>query len=311
MFTMPVLGKFSNRGNDKAAFEFKGNSRRATSFFPGEELAGSKSRLTLSKSGPLLPQLLRIESQQLSGCIKIESAHHKSRAALLVERGRGIACVYGSKATPDQIFGRDAYERILLDIASPSAVVRSYELTADVVSAAASMFHGGIFNATKTGAPLVSFDLCMELITKSDGPGAIVVLDQSSAPVCILYVSGGKIMAVNSLNPSIKNAQSVRNYLTRNPGAKVMANSMSFEHYCAISDFSFALLRLDAAYTVTSATEARGRQAAQLVQVSKIKPVVVPSYTPVDRFVKGQRRNMAATFNGIQALNHPYRIDPA
>lgn len=64
-----------------------------------------------------------------------------------------IACVYGGKANPEQIFGMQAYSAMMSEISSVNSKVVSYALDDKVALSAASMFHGQVFNASANGMP--------------------------------------------------------------------------------------------------------------------------------------------------------------
>ncbi len=112
-----------------SAQKFEGSSRRAINYFPSIGLSPkSKDKLAFSNEQPILPQLIGIEAAKLSGCIKMESRRFKSRAAVLIYKGQVIACVYGSKAHPEQVFGTDGYVAMMSEISSVHSDVSSYVL---------------------------------------------------------------------------------------------------------------------------------------------------------------------------------------
>ena len=109
------------------AQKFEGTSRRAINYFPSSSLSPkSKVKLAFSNEKPILPQLISIEAAKVSGCIKMESERFKSRAAVLIYKGRVIACVYGSKAHPEQLFGTAGYVAMMSEISSVHSDVSSY-----------------------------------------------------------------------------------------------------------------------------------------------------------------------------------------
>lgn len=289
----------------RGAKEFQGTSRRAINFFPGRGLSPkTRANLTLSNKQPILPQLISIEAQKLSGCIKMESNRFKSRSAALIYRGRVIACVYGSKARPEQVFGPEAYSLMMSEISSVNSEVTSYALTEEVVLSAASMFHGGVFNASPDQDNMESLSGCMQFIHDLAAPGSIAVADQGGNPVCFLYLSGGSLLGINSLNSAVKekDMRSVRQYLQKNAQSQIMANSMVTEN-TSIDRLTFSMLGKSAQRPpapegagrtgVCSVTElAAVRDAANLVGTYSVRPVEAPREVRSDRFIS--QRDLSA-----------------
>lgn len=236
--------KIKQLARGKRQPQFEGTSRRAINYFPGRSLSpDSWITLSLSNRQPLLPQLINIEAEKLSGCVKLESHRFKSRSAILIYRGRVIACIYGSKKVPEQMFGPEAYANIMSEISSVHTEVSSYVLNDDMVLSAASMFHGGIFNAAHNDDPVRALSHSMQFIEDLAAPGSIAVTDDGGQPVCLLYVSGGALLGINSLNSKVaeKDIRSLWQYLQKNPESRVLANSIVTENSSVVG-LTFSLL---------------------------------------------------------------------
>ncbi len=287
------------------AQKFEGSSRRAINYFPSSGLSPkSKVKLDFSNELPVLPQLISIEAAKLSGCIKMESKRFKSRAAVLIYKGQVIACVYGSKAHPEQLFGADGYVAMMSEISSVHSDVSSYILDEKVVLSAASMFHGEVFDTAPEQEPKLSLSGCMKFIEELSAPGSIAVADNSGQPVCLLYLSGGSLLGINSLHSSVreKDIRSVWQYLKNNPQSKILANSFAPEDD-SVNVFTFSMLSQSAQRPaaqsrvgVCSVTElAAVRNAANLanlVGAYSVKPVDAAREVRSDRFIS--QRNLSA-----------------
>lgn len=284
------------------AQKFEGTSRRAINYFPSSSLSPkSKVKLAFSNEKPILPQLISIEAAKVSGCIKMESERFKSRAAVLIYKGRVIACVYGSKAHPEQLFGTAGYVAMMSEISSVHSDVSSYALDEKVVLSAASMFHGEVFNASPEQDPKLSLSSCMKFIEELSASGSIAVADNSGRAVCLLYLSGSSLLGINSLHSSVreKDIRSIWQYLKNNPQAKIMANSFAPEDD-SVNAFTFSMLSQSAqrptaqsSAGVCSVTElAAVRNAANLVGVYSVKPVEPVKEVRSDRFIS--QRNLSA-----------------
>jgi hypothetical protein len=287
------------------AQKFEGSSRRAINYFPGSGLSPkSKGKLDFSNEQPILPQLVSIEAAKLSGCIKMESRRFKSRAAVLIYKGQVIACVYGSKAHPEQVFGTDGYVAMMSEISSVHSDVSSYVLDEKMVLSAASMFHGEVFNTSPEQDSKLSLSGCMKLIEELSSPGSIAVADNSGRAVCLLYLSGSSLLGINSLHSAVseKDIRSIWQYLKNNPQAKIMANSFAPEDD-SIDVITFSMLSQSAQRPaaqsragVCSVTElAAVRNAANLanlVGAYSVKPVDAAREVRSDRFIS--QRNLSA-----------------
>ncbi len=285
----------------RSAQEFQGTSRRAVNFLPGENLSPkSRANLSLSNKQPILPQLINIEAQKLSGCIKMESSRYKSRSAALLYKGRVIAAVYGSKSRPEQVFGQEAYGLMMSEISSVNSEVSSYILADDLVESAAAMFHGGVFNPAPAEDKLESLSGCMQFIHDLAAPGSIAVVDEEGHPVCFLYLSGGSLLGINSLNSLVKDKdiRSLKQYIQKHQ-SEILANSMVTAS-SSIDALSFSLLGQSAAGSrpqsrlgVCSVSELNAvREAANLVGVYSFKPTEAARAVRSDRFIS--RRDLSA-----------------
>jgi hypothetical protein len=122
--------------------DYSGINRRAVSLFPGESFAEGSTHFELTNKSTVRQQLLNVEAQHVTCCVKIDSPKFKSRSALLIVQGRVLACVYGSLRVPEQVFGKDAYQQLMSEITHMGNVFDSYLLNDRLVLAAGSMFHG-------------------------------------------------------------------------------------------------------------------------------------------------------------------------
>lgn len=293
---LPVRQKHLSLISNNAQ-QFDGSSRRAISYFPGSGLSPkSKLKLSLNNEQPILPQLLKIEAAKLSGCVKMESSRYKSRSAALLYRGRVIACVYGSKANPEQIFGMQAYSAMMSEISSVNSKVVSYALDDKVVLSAASMFHGQVFNASAGKDAKVSLKSCLQFIEDNVAPGSVAVADQSGKPVCFLYLSGGSLLGINSLNSSVneKDIRSVLQYLNKSPQSRIMSNSFAPEQdFESALTFSMLGQSNHSSASVCSDTElAALRNSAKLAGTYSLRPIEAPQEVRLDRFIN--QRDLAA-----------------
>ncbi len=116
------------------------HSHRALDFLPLQRSA--QRELPLARGTGIERQLAQLEAQSVSCCVKVESQTLQSRAAILLLRGKVLACMYGHKQLQQYLFGCQAYEFVMRDITHIDNKFDCYELAEPLVLAAGSMFHG-------------------------------------------------------------------------------------------------------------------------------------------------------------------------
>lgn len=260
--------------------------KRAVNYFPSQSLSSkAKTPLTISQNLPLLPQLINIEAQKLSGCIKTESSRFKSRSALLLYKGQVIASVYGSKKNPEQLFGSEAYNMILNELGSVHVDLSSYILQDEVVLSAASMFHGQVFYPKQNDNAVAALSECLDYIDSFAGPASIAVVDKEGNAVCLVYVFGNGVLGINSLNTSVseKDINSLWQYLKKNPESQIMANSITADNV-SILGLTFSLLGHNRKHSVPCAALC-DPEVANLVSKYSFKPTDRAPGVQVDRFI--------------------------
>ena len=297
---------------------------RAIAYFPQSAPKGDGD-FTLNKQQSLISQLLRIESQHLTGCIKMQSERLQSRAAVLIIHGRVFGCVYGSRRIQNQIFGAEALSYMLADVPARDTIIESFAMAPELALAAAAMFHGGKFKASHSGEPVKALQLCLDLLAKTEGPGSIVVLDDDQKPAMVLYADLGDLIGVNCLGRektalgAVKDKKSLMQYLTANPQSNLLVNSLAFTHYDR-KDMTFSLTRLSkpsmpvfdrcAQAQKIEPEEKNLEEIDRLIAAQMIQPTEKPKPSTLGLFLSS-RRNIATKLNLGIAHSHPYRIDPA
>ena len=303
-----------NRKRNPFYEQYGGINRRAVSLFPGEGFADTSSHLSLTNKTTVRQQLLNIEAQHLTCCVKIDSPKHKSRSALLIVRGRVLACVYGSTKIPQQLFGKKAYEKLMTEITHVGNIFDSYVLPEELVLAAGSMFHGEVFKATRDRSAVAALKFVIEQFEQCETPGSIALVDDTDSPICLLYFSDREIIGIYSFLDEIKmhDLNTLVHYLKDNPGTHVLASMLNFAHYNLLKDLTFSLSGLNSDEPVRQMDRITKTQidAANLILLKTVKPRDRPEQVRSDRFISAGR-NMAPRLNHSIQINNPYRIDPS
>lgn len=230
------LRKYAGRN----APSYKGNNRRALSLLP-QPMIGSDVLVKGAVINVRSNVLLSLEANQKSGCLIVRSEKNKSRAGILMYRGRILGCMRGKKGTRDYAFGNQAYERTLEDLAN-TGKTDIYGLKDEVVAAAGALFHGEMHEHSTKPAKK-SFEEEFNNLVKSKLPGCIVITDKPATATCIVYVFSGQIVGIYSrkegwLKPKI---DVVRKFISSCKNPRVQSCSMPSPETDAFKQYSFSL----------------------------------------------------------------------
>lgn len=219
-----------------------GVSRRAINMLPS---AAPGQREILHTTGLKYHQLLvTLEGNKRTGVVKVVNPKRRSRAAILMYRGRVIGCVYGRKGLDGQVMQGDAHNATLADLATTGNLVDAYQLSEEIVLASASLFHGDVLEVPKTGDAISQFQAALSEISKTQKPGCIVVNSSDSEMKSMVYVSKGQIQGVfcaqkGWVEPTAESAHKIiRN---AKQAVEISASILCIENVETVDSMSFSL----------------------------------------------------------------------
>lgn len=223
-----------------------GVNRRAIGLLP---LPESRDQHKIARSEALRYKqlLLTIEARQSSCCLRIIATNRKARSAILIYKGRVIGCLHGSKDIGQQIFGEEAHRQAMDDLAHPENIVDAYLLNDEIVLAAASLFHGHVLKISPAVPAAQSYASAIQNLVSSNSVGCVVISNQESCAVCMVYVFAGRIVGVYSfadgwLSPTLQAGLEKINALS---GAKIMASALTAKNECEAVRLTFSLTGLN------------------------------------------------------------------
>jgi hypothetical protein len=236
------LQQYAKREEAPSQTPYKGSNRRAVAMIPGPALRETQA-IPLSDQSRYRQLLLSLEANQSSCCLRISSPRNKSRAAVLIFRGRVLGCIYGSRKFGDQLFSEEAYQHILGDITERDNFIDAYILNEEIVLAAGSLFHGEVFNVDLAAKAEDIFEAAYHSVVQSAMPGCIVVNDGNNLPVCIVYIFGGRIVGIFShVDGWLNNKyETGLKYVLKTRGAKVSASTLAASNTQEVHDITFSL----------------------------------------------------------------------
>ena len=190
--------------------------------------------------------LISIEAKQSTCCIRVISEASKSRAAILVFRGRVLGCLYGSKSEDGQFFGEEAHQRAMSDLAKPDNIIDTYLLSEELVLAGGALFHGTPVDHVEGSAHEV-FESAATHLMHSNSPGCIVVNSDNNETLCMVYIFRGHISGVYSFSEGWVNAtyETALEYVLQSPNCRVMASALAATNIAEVENMTFSLTGLN------------------------------------------------------------------
>ncbi len=128
-------------------------------------------------------------------CIRISSNKQKSRATMILFRGRVLSCVYGKRGVDHYTFGQAAFASAQIDLLQQQAEFSVHALSEETALASAAFFEGHQQEQPKSAQVQDFFEKSSEQINSRKAPGCFVVRDNAKNANSVVYFYGGKIIA--------------------------------------------------------------------------------------------------------------------
>lgn len=189
--------------------------------------------------------LVSIEAKQSTCCIRVISEASKSRAAILVFRGRVLGCLYGSKFEEGQLFGEEAHQRAMSELAKPDNIIDTYLLSEELVLAGGALFHGHQVE-TPGGSPEQVFESAVTHLMHSNAPGCVVINSENNEALCMVYIFKGHIIGVYSFSAGwvLSTYEAALEYVLQSANAQVMASALAARNIKEVEGMTFSLTGL-------------------------------------------------------------------
>ncbi len=289
----------------------RGINRRMVALLPSERLAVAK--LLLTAKATILQQLLNIEAQRLTCCIKIDAPRFKSRAGLLIMHGKVLACVYGNKTMKHyQLFGKSAYDKLMAEITHPDNIFDSYLLSEDIAMAAGSMFHDQIIFGTSGESQNDVLYSILDQFDKGDAPGSIAFVDPLNGPLCVSYFSKRQLIGSQPIFDAVPlpSLHAVTKYLKDNPNTQVLGSMLNRERYNHLKDLTFSLSGVNNKQTGYLHSRDSGVEATGQILVQSVKPQSCRVSAPATQFINTQRQQSSA-YDASIPDTHQFKVHTA
>ena len=190
----------------------KGLNKRAIGLFP-QSKDKEPQKIDLNSQIGFTNFLVQLEGKETTCVVRIISPKAKTRASVLVFRGRVLGCLWGRDNNNEQVLGRDAFACVQDDMLQANPNVDYWEIDDKTAIAASSIFHGEVFSPSGSMKPQEILDYALQNLLASNLPGSIV-LSEPGGTKAILYIFKGKIhgffsFAKGWIDPSSDDAKSL------------------------------------------------------------------------------------------------------
>lgn len=250
-------------------------------------------------------------------CIRISSSKLKSRATIIIFRGRVLSCVYGKRGAQQYKFGRSAFVAAQIDLLQQQAEFSLHALTEESALASAAYFEGHQQDQPQNSPVQDFFRRASGEINARKAPGCFVVRDNENNATAVIYFHGGKIVGIfsyekgwlkdNKLDTAIKTVSDKRSATT----AAYMLNALSLHQ---IYDLTFSLTGVD------DNEVDRGEWIASTENCGEVTPLLRYSNKPSGlrhTFSQDSKTTYESALNEInkyalrQVRQHGHSIDPS
>lgn len=219
-------------------------NRRAIGMFP---VAANESTRQIQEARATNhgQYFLNLEAREATGCIRIISTKFKSRAGLLILRGKTVGALYGRIDLGEQLFGQTAQKNAMSDLVDPRAIIEFYELREETVVAASTLFQGEVleFGLSEDFAPILTFEAAWGTLVANGNPGCIIVSDGDGHNVAVVHVYKRSLIGLYSydagwVEPTWANAVKI---VTTTPGVRIRTSTLSVSSIEESLEHAFSL----------------------------------------------------------------------
>lgn len=226
-----------------------GLNKRAIGLFP-QPKEDKPTAIDFTTKNKFHTLLIEMEGREETCVMRLISPVHKTRAAVLIFRGRVLGCVYGHMEGPEQLqaLGKEAFDQVMMEMLSGDTIIDSYKIDDKTAIAACSIFHGDLFEPGSHMSLNEIFDFAIKHLLESLAPGCIIINDGEGAKA-VIYTFKGKIHGIFSykdgwLEPNKEQAESLLDGL--NPSCtSISASKLRMANIWELKPLTFSLTGLE------------------------------------------------------------------
>jgi len=243
MFGFHKREEFKRRGSFKRQ---KMSGRADAVLAPAAEM--SEGKTIVSQNFNQHAVFYSLAANRSTCCIRISCSKQKSRATLIIFRGRVLSCVYGKRGQQQYTFGTEAFSRAQIDLLNQQAELAIHALTEESALSAAAFFEGHQQVQPMNKSTHDFFAGVSNEINSRKVPGCFVMRDDDNNASAVVYFHGGKITGIYSYEngwlKDKKHESAIKLFANKKgfTSAAYMLNAMSMEQ---IYNLTFSLTGVD------------------------------------------------------------------
>jgi hypothetical protein len=291
-------------------------TRRADAVLaPVAELGGSESLNTKQFNQHAV--FYALAAGKSTCCIRISNTSQKSRALLILFRGRVLSCAYGRRGAEHHIFGAAAFGKAQIDLTQKFTTFAAHPLSEESALAAASYFEGRQQNQLASENTQNFFATASGAILSKKAPGCVVLRDSETNVHFVFYYCAGKIISIYSYEKGwIKNIrpESVQQIVAKSKGLTASAFMLDAKSMQAVFDMTFSLTGVEDTLSETAEWIKPTVRPDELlpVRLCKPKPSQLRDFFTTDSAEKHQEALDAISGLALrQVTRHSHSIDPS
>lgn len=179
-----------------SAASYAGPNRRLTALVPPPQNAEDEHRMP-SRNLMQREFMLGLGANERTCCLHISSQWRRSRASVLVLRGKAVGCIYTRKDLDCPVFGEEAFSLALAELNDVDTQISAYELDENLAIASAAIFSKHTIAeqpVMELRSPIIEYKKFLDV----DASGCIFLNDAENQTVCRVYVLQGLVVGVYS-----------------------------------------------------------------------------------------------------------------
>ncbi len=179
----------------KLSLSYCGPNRRLSSLVPPSMTVDSESKMQ-ARHLMVREFMLSLAAFERTCCVHISSQWRRSRASMLVFRGRILGCIYTRKDLNGPVFAEEGYTLALAELGEVDTKIEAYEIDENIALASAALFSRNTLaeEAVDAGTPIDEYKKFLDV----DASGCIFLNDAENQVVCRIYVVDGMIAGIYS-----------------------------------------------------------------------------------------------------------------
>jgi hypothetical protein len=250
-------------------------------------------------------------------CIRISNTSQKSRALLILFRGRVLSCAYGRRGTERHIFGAAAFGKAQIDLTHKFTTFVAHPMSEESALAAASYFEGRQQNQLSGENTQNFFATTCGAIISRKAPGCVVLRDSDLNVHFVFYYCGGKIISIYSYEKGwIKDirSESVQQIVSKSKSLTASAFMLEAKSMQAVFDMTFSLTGVEDTLFETADWIKTSVRPDELlpIRLCKTKPSQLRDFFAADTAEKHQEALDAISGLALrQVMRHSHSIDPS